>query len=41
MRLLLVGSSELMGREVLKLALASSAVGGVTALTRKPLGEHR
>ncbi|HEY1150043.1 MAG TPA: NAD-dependent dehydratase [Pseudoduganella sp.] len=41
MRLLLVGSSGLVGREVLKLALASPAVGRVTALTRKPLGEHR
>lgn len=30
-----------MGREVLKLALASPAVGRVTALTRKPLGEDR
>jgi uncharacterized protein YbjT (DUF2867 family) len=40
MKLLLIGSSGLVGREVLQLALAAPQVSGVVALTRRPLGEH-
>lgn len=37
MRLLLAGASGLVGREVLRLALADPGVGGVVAPTRRPL----
>jgi len=40
MKLLLIGSTGLVGREVLNLALATPQVSGVVALTRRPLGEH-
>lgn len=40
MKLLLVGSSGLVGREVLKLALAAPQVSSVVAFTRRPLDEH-
>jgi uncharacterized protein YbjT (DUF2867 family) len=40
MKLLLVGSTGLVGREVLRLALGASEVSSVVALTRRPLGEH-
>ena len=40
MKLLLVGSTGLVGSEVLKLALANPQVTAVTALTRRPLPSH-
>lgn len=40
MKLILIGSTGLVGREVLRLALASPQVDSVLALTRRPLPAH-